>query len=354
MSRIGVAAAGQAERVFRPPRGEEGDLHGFQEGEPALAAIAAAPASRAAGAMADAVMIDADRVATFQHFWVGHARIGHVGVDRALAGKAVALGVHARPGAAADRLVILVAVIAEGEIVHRALGGGHAARCPEQGIDDQLAGLHIARHDSGRRARIEQAAIRDDQLDRLQTALVQRNGVAHQAAEDVEHRRAGDRGGGVEIAVALGRGAGEIHGRRAVIAVDRDGDADLRAIVQTHRVHAVIQRIDHPAHGAFGIVLDMAHIGLHDVEPVVSDQAVQFVGPLGAGGELGLHVGNILVGPACRVQARGEHLAHGSFEKAALLHHLHIAELHAFLVDRAREGRHGARGDAADIGVVPS
>src|SRR5487761_1874345 len=58
------------------------------------------------------------RKAPLQHFGIGEPGVGHVRVDRRRA-------VEARTGAgsAADGLVILVARVTEGEVVHRALRG---------------------------------------------------------------------------------------------------------------------------------------------------------------------------------------------------------------------------------------
>ena len=47
-----------------------------------------------------------------------------------------------------------------------------------------------------------------------------------------------------------------------------------------------------------------------------------------------------------------EHRAHLRFEEAAFGDELHVVEQHAFLVDVRRVGRHRARRDAADVGVM--
>ena len=72
----------------------------------------------------DGELLQHHRIAGLQHLGIGQAAVGHVGLHRIGA-------VEARPraGAAADGLVILALRVAEGEVVHRALGGGeHAER----------------------------------------------------------------------------------------------------------------------------------------------------------------------------------------------------------------------------------
>ena len=63
-----------------------------------------------------------------------------------------------RTRAAADRLVILVIRIAEGEIVHRALRGREATGRGEERVGHDLARLDIARDDRRAGARIEHRA----------------------------------------------------------------------------------------------------------------------------------------------------------------------------------------------------
>ena len=68
-----------------------------------------------------------DRKAALQHFGIGQARIGHVRVNRARA-------VEARTGgrAGAERLVVLIGVVAESEIVHRRLRRAERAKRGKQ------------------------------------------------------------------------------------------------------------------------------------------------------------------------------------------------------------------------------
>jgi len=85
-------------------------------------AVAAAMIAVAARSGADREVFESHRQAEFKHFRVGQARVGHVRLHDARA-------VEVRPGprAASDRLIILVAVVTEGEVIHRALARRHHA-----------------------------------------------------------------------------------------------------------------------------------------------------------------------------------------------------------------------------------
>src|SRR6266849_9627532 len=114
-------AADRAGRATRHPvgrhaavTGENGSGHRLAEANAADNSIAAAMPADAAGATTDGETVDEDGKAPFQHLGIGEARVGHVRVDGV---SAVEIRTGAR--AAADRLVILVALVAESEVVHR-------------------------------------------------------------------------------------------------------------------------------------------------------------------------------------------------------------------------------------------
>ncbi len=109
--------------------------------------------------------------------------------------------------------------------------GRHHAERAEQRVGDDLADLDVAGDDRRRIDRVEHRTRRDDQRDRAHAAVVQRDVVVDQAAEDVQHRGAHDAARRVEIARQLRARAGEVDRRGAVRAVDRHGDADRRAVV---------------------------------------------------------------------------------------------------------------------------
>ena len=252
-----VAAAGKPERRHAAVAGQDGAFHFFQKADGADDAVAGVPLAAAAGAFADVEILEQDRIAEFQNFRIGQPRVGHVGVHGVGAGKA---GTRRRAGA--DRLVILVARIAEIEIVHGALRRRHRAERTEQAIGHLLRGLDIAGDHRGGKFRRQQRFFRNDDADRAQAAGIHRNVVIDHDAENVEHRGAGHRLGRVEVVGLLRAGAGEIDGRFAALLVDADAHLDDGALVHLDRKRAVMQPVDDAAHAFRGIVLDVVHVGL--------------------------------------------------------------------------------------------
>src|SRR5262249_31690008 len=108
--------AGHAVRRLDAMAGENCRGHRLAKAHAADDAVAAALSPCTTGAATNGEAFEQYRETPFQHFRIGQARIRHVGVNRV---GPIEIGPGA--GAAADRLVILVALIAEGEIVHRAL-----------------------------------------------------------------------------------------------------------------------------------------------------------------------------------------------------------------------------------------
>ncbi len=91
---------------------------------------------------------------------------------------------------------------------------------------------------------------------------------------------------------------------RALRAVHGDPDADDGARVGLVGELAVLQGVDDAAHGFLGVVLDVLHVRLDDVEPEVVDHAGDFVDALLVGGDLGAQVGEVGVRVARRVRGR--------------------------------------------------
>src|SRR5262249_42690209 len=112
-------AAGQAERAHAAASRENRAFHFFEEADGAADAVAGFPFAAPARTLADVKILEQHRIAELEHLRIGEARVGHVRVDGI---GAVEAGSGRRAGA--DRLVILMARIAEVEIVHRALRGG--------------------------------------------------------------------------------------------------------------------------------------------------------------------------------------------------------------------------------------
>ena len=187
---------------------------------------------------------------------------------------------------------------------------------------------------------------------RLQAAGVERNVVVDQRAEDIEDGGLGDRRRGVEVARLLRRGAGEVDRRRTALGIDANGHSDHRAVVHLVGERTVLEHVDDAAHLLLGVVLDVAHVGVHHVEAEVRHHLAQLLRALLVGGDLGAEIGQVLRDVAGRIASGGEQLAQLAFAEPAALDQQHVVDQHAFFVDAAAVGRHRAGGDAADVGVM--
>jgi hypothetical protein len=270
-----------------------------------------------------------------------------VGLDRA---RSVEIG--ARACAARDRLIILIARIAEGEIVHRALARRERAAGGEQGVGDHLAGLDVAGDDRGGESGIQHRAFGHSKVDRPKATVVHRDRIVDEGAEDVERGGATDRIRRVEIVRLLIAGSGEIDDRRAGHGIDGDGDRYAGAIVHLVGEGAVLQPADQPPDGLLGIGHDVAHVGVDRLAAIFAGDSSKLGGAARAGGDLGLDIGDVAVGISGRPVARSEQGAKLGFEEAALVHEKLVVEKNALLEDRLAVGRHRSRRDPADIGMV--
>src|SRR5690349_628348 len=121
------------------------------------------------------------RVTGLQYFGVGQPAVGHMSLDRARSVKS-----RARPGPASDRLIILMLVAAEGEIVHRSLAWRKCSGRGEQAIGDDLAGLDISGDDCGGIMWMKHRSFRHDKADRPHAAVVERNRIIHEGPKNIE------------------------------------------------------------------------------------------------------------------------------------------------------------------------
>src|SRR5258706_3941693 len=125
--------AAQPERLELPALGEDRHAHRLEKLELAHQPVAAAPRAGAARGTAQGELEHAHPEAALQDLRVGDARVGHVRVHARRAREA-----RPRARAAADRLVVTEALVAEGEVVHRALTGREPAERAEQHVDHAL------------------------------------------------------------------------------------------------------------------------------------------------------------------------------------------------------------------------
>ena len=108
---------------------------------------------------------------------------------------------------------------------------------------------------------------------------------------------------------------------------------DHCAVIQPMRKGSVAQDLEHASHGLLGIILDVAHVGAHDLKAEVIAHTQQLVHALFIGRDLRAHVRDVLVRIACRPSARAQDGAGLLFTQHACAYQLEIGEQHTFLVD---------------------
>mmetsp|Transcript_19855 Transcript_19855/g.51807 ORF Transcript_19855/g.51807 Transcript_19855/m.51807 type:complete len:618 (-) Transcript_19855:431-2284(-) len=361
--RLAGEAALEAKGPARPPLRQNAHPHRPQKLELPDHAVPAAELAGAAGALAQPKVAQHDGVAALQDLGVRDARVGHVGVH-------AAAPLPRRPGARAarHRLVVAEAVVAKGGVVHAALAGGRCGERLEDNVRHALARQHVAAHDCGAHGGVEDAALGDDDVDWRQATLVQRDVARDHAAEAVDDGGEGDGGRRVAVAVHLRAGPGEVEHGCLPRPVDRDPQHDGRAVVHlvlrihaAHLRHAHLQRkvAEHLPHSRLRVVLNVGHVGLHHAQAVLLNEVAHQLDALGVGRHLRLEIRQVVLQVARARVARdvclpGRHQQLGD----ALLLEMPVAdqlERHnggALLVQRLAVRRHGAGGDAADVGVV--
>jgi hypothetical protein len=115
-----------------------------------------------------------------------------------------------------------------------------------------------------------------------------------------------------------------------------------------------VQGGDDPADGLGGVLLDVAHVGLDDVQAEVVDHGAQLADAALVGGDLGAQVGQVGGGVAGRVRGGLEELDRLGFAQVRVLDQQPVVDQHPLLLDPGAGGRHGSGRDPADLGVVPA
>src|SRR5207248_3124637 len=164
------------------------------------------------------VPLDPDRIGELERLGRRRERVRHRDVYRR---RAVAVGAGAL--AAADRLVVGEAVVAEGDVVHRPLAlrwdVDRIAEGEEDDIRDPARGLDVARGDRGGRAGVDEGAFGSPDGHRREGTAGSGRIRIGQAADDEVAGGARYRERAVEVSLVLGRGAGEVE--LELVAVDR-------------------------------------------------------------------------------------------------------------------------------------
>jgi hypothetical protein len=260
-----------------------------------------------------------------------------------------AVGLRAGALAAADRLVVGVAVVPEREVVHRPLAGrGHGhelAEGSEDDVDDPRGGLGVPGDDGGGRARVDEAALRRGDGDRRERASRCGQVRLGQAADDEVAGGLRDRERAVEVAVVLLRSPAEVD--PDFVAGDLGGAVDRQVAV--HRLDHVLglaatvrKRGERGAHHALGVGVELVHRGGDSIPAAARAQLLEPSLGEAVRGELRSEVTAPLLRLPRRQDEPLEHLVRQELRR----------EDHAFFLEHVRERGQARRLDPADVRVV--
>ena len=189
---------------------------------------------------------------------------------------------------------------------------------------------------------------------RLQAARVHRDLVVDQRAEDVEHRGLAHRRRRIEVRRLLRAGTGEVDGGLARGLVDRDLHRDRRAVVHLVFVNAPScstssTRRTLPRRCPARVACTRAPGRGRNARPSCSSSPT----PRGARRHLRPQVGQVLVDVARRIPAGAEQRAQSRLaRKRPSATSWMLSNSTPSSSTMRRVGRHRARRDAADVGMV--
>jgi hypothetical protein len=110
---------------------------------------------------------------------------------------------------------------------------------------------------------------------------------------------------------------------------------------------------DGAAHRFLGVVLHVAHVGLHHGQAELLHHLAQLLHALFVGGNLRLQVGQVLLRVAAEgIRRFGQQGQHFGLAQHPALDQLEVVDLHALFLDARGKRRHRARRDAAHVGMV--
>src|SRR5690606_8784130 len=134
-----------------------------------------------------------------------------------------------------------------------------------------------------------------DDVDRPEATGIHWYVASDQHAQHEQDGGARNRLRRVEIAVLLFARAGKVDAKPSFLSIDRQAYDNSRAKIHRQFELAVLQRVDKLTHSLFGVVLHVAHIGEHNVRAELRDHLFDFSTAALIGGNLRLHVCDLLV-----------------------------------------------------------
>jgi hypothetical protein len=132
-------------------------------------------------------------------------------------------------------------------------------------------------------------------LQRLQAPGVERNVVVHQRAEHIQHRRHAHRGGALKLLVCCRLVPVKSTTALRLAASTRTATLICAPLSSGSVNVPVLQARDGAAHRLLGVVLHMAHVGLHHGQAELVHHLAQFLHAFFVGGNLRLQVGQVLL-----------------------------------------------------------
>mmetsp|Transcript_4201 Transcript_4201/g.12029 ORF Transcript_4201/g.12029 Transcript_4201/m.12029 type:complete len:295 (-) Transcript_4201:2128-3012(-) len=244
----------------------------FQFPNHAVTAIVLAMPS---ASLAQCKFMQQDGITTFEDLRIGDSRVGAMRVH---SGASVPLGTGS--GASCDGLVVPKLVITERQVVHAALAGGACGERLQHHIHDPLRCQHVAPHNARIGRRVQQCVLGNDEFDRCQATLVERDGLSDERSQRVNHGAVSHGRWRIVISQYLRSGSGEVERGTPAVRIDRDRQRDRRSVV--HEIDCLGGRsvflgklLQHVADGLFRISLDEEHVGLDDLEAVLVHQFLQ-------------------------------------------------------------------------------
>ncbi len=169
--------------------------------------------------------------------------------------------------------------------------------------------LHIPRNHRRRIGRRKHGALRQDHLKRLHHPFIHGNAVLNQKAKHIKHRRPRHRLRRIIVRGQLTRRPREVDLGRARHLINGDLHANLAIIPVKIRVHlidifCIRQSLDRAAHAFLRIVLNMAHVGLHHIQPEMAHHPAQLMRALLTRCHLRLEISHIDINRPHRIFGR--------------------------------------------------
>mmetsp|Transcript_15263 Transcript_15263/g.25384 ORF Transcript_15263/g.25384 Transcript_15263/m.25384 type:complete len:510 (+) Transcript_15263:242-1771(+) len=320
-------------------------------------AVTATVLAGSAGIGSNRKLAEQNRVASFENFWIGNARIGTVCVDTAFAYPG-----GSSAGSAGNGFVVSKVIIAKGQVVHATLRGGASAKCLQNHVHDTLRCQDVSANDASIGRWVQKSVFRNDEFNRSQTALIERNILIDEGSEGVNDCRVCDSWWRVVIRQHLRTSAGKVKDSRTGVGINLNGQTNGRPIVHvidslgggTVRLGKILE---HFADGNLGIVLNECHVGIDCLESIFLHELVQESNTSMIGSDLRSQVTQVVAEVARskvtrQLTGRFEDFGNALLLKFPIAHQLEGHNHGTLIFEALGMGWHGTRSNASNIGMM--